>query len=206
MVLQDMTDTEFKGYSQLQKFLQRHGDLPENQLKEFLFRFRRKEIKKNGFLFREGEVCKDLVFVYKGCLRLYYIKEGIDISVWFAFENSSAIDVSSFISAAPSNYFLQAIEDSEILYLSKNEIESFYDKYPKIEAVMRNYWEDAILQLIKRFTSLQTESAEKRYLNLIAKGKYMQKIPQKYLASFIGVTPTSLSRIRKNLSGSDKLS
>jgi hypothetical protein len=65
--------------------------------------------------------------------------------------------------------------------------------------MMRNFWEDAVLNLIDRFTALQRDSAEERYLQLLSKPPYLQKIPQKYLASFIGVTPTSLSRIRKNI-------
>jgi CRP/FNR family transcriptional regulator, anaerobic regulatory protein len=64
---------------------------------------------------------------------------------------------------------------------------------------MRKFWEDVILNLIKRFTALQTDSAEKRYLELLKKPDYLATIPQKYLASFIGVTPTSLSRIRKKI-------
>ena len=64
---------------------------------------------------------------------------------------------------------------------------------------MRRFWEDAILTLIERFTALQKDSAEKRYLDLLNKPTYQEAIPQKYLASFIGVTPTSLSRIRKQI-------
>ncbi|MGZ8553446.1 MAG: hypothetical protein ACXWV8_08570 [Chitinophagaceae bacterium] len=65
--------------------------------------------------------------------------------------------------------------------------------------MMRNFWEDVILNLINRFTALQKDSAEKRYLDLLNKPGYLEMIPQKYLASFIGVTPTSLSRIRKQI-------
>jgi CRP-like cAMP-binding protein len=132
-------------------------------------------------------------------LRLYYIKEDIEVSVWFAFQQSSAIEVYSFISGNPSNYFLQAIEDSEILYLPKAELNKLYQHYPKMQEMMRNFWEDVILNLIDRFTALQKDSAEKRYLDLLNKPDYLETIPQKYLASFIGVTPTSLSRIRKQI-------
>ncbi|HET9431063.1 MAG TPA: hypothetical protein VFO70_07795, partial [Chitinophagaceae bacterium] len=135
----------------------------------------------------------------KGCLRLYYIKDGIEVSVWFAFPESSAIEIYSFISENPSNYFLQAIEDSEILYLSKAELNKLYQYQPKMQEMMRNFWEDVILNLINRFTALQKDSAEKRYLDLLNNPAYLETIPQKYLASFIGVTPTSLSRIRKQI-------
>jgi CRP/FNR family transcriptional regulator, anaerobic regulatory protein len=139
------------------------------------------------------------VFVQKGCLRLYYLKDDIEVSVWFAFQQSSAIEINSFISEEPSDYFLQAIEDSEVLYLSKTELNKLYRYQPKMQEMMRKFWEDVILNLINRFTALQKDSAEKRYLDLLNKPDYLETIPQKYLASFIGVTPTSLSRIRKQI-------
>ena len=162
-------------------------------------RFKSKTISKGNFLLKQNATCKDLVFVEKGCLRLYYIKDEIEVSVWFAFQHSSAIEIYSFISGNPSNYFLQAIEDSEVLYLPKTELNKLYQSQPGMQEMMRNFWEDVILNLINRFTALQTDSAEKRYLDLLNKPAYLESIPQKYLASFIGVTPTSLSRIRKKI-------
>jgi len=132
-------------------------------------------------------------------LRLFYLKDDIEVSVWFAFQQSSAIEIYSFISENPSDYFLQAIEDSEVLYLPKAELNKLYQHHPKMQEMMRNFWEDVILNLINRFTALQKDSAEKRYLDLLNKPAYLETIPQKYLASFIGVTPTSLSRIRKQI-------
>jgi CRP-like cAMP-binding protein len=127
------------------------------------------------------------------------VKDDVEVSVWFAFQQSSAIEIYSFISENPSNYFIQAIEDSEVLCLSKTELNKLYQYQPKMQEMMRNFWEDVILNLISRFTALQTDSAEKRYLDLLGKPGYLNSIPQKYLASFIGITPTSLSRIRKQI-------
>lgn len=183
----------------LRKFISKYVSLSEDELENITHKFKNKLVKKNNFLLRQGETCKDLVFVQKGCLRLYYLKDDIEVSVWFAFEQSSAIEIYSFISENPSNYFLQAIEDSEVLYLSKTELNKLYLHQPKMQEMMRNFWEDVILNLINRFTALQTDSAEKRYLDLLKKPDYLETIPQKYLASFIGVTPTSLSRIRKQI-------
>jgi CRP-like cAMP-binding protein len=184
----------------LKKFISKYVSLSEDECEDIAATFKRKVVKKNNFLLRQGDTCKDLVFVQKGCLRLYYLKDDIEVSVWFAFEQSSAIEIYSFISENPSNYFLQAIEDSEVLYLPKRALHKLYRQQPKMQEMMRNFWEDVILNLISRFTALQTDSAEKRYLNLLKKPDYLATIPQKYLASFIGVTPTSLSRIRKQIS------
>lgn len=185
--------------AELKTFISKYSSLSADALEEIAGKFKSRVIKKNEFLLREGETCRDLVFVQKGCLRLFYLKEDIEISVWFAFEQSSAIEIYSFISEYPSNYFLQAIEDSQVLYLSKTELNKLYQHQPKMQEMMRKFWEDVILNLINRFTSLQKDSAEKRYKDLLNKPGYLQTIPQKYLASFIGVTPTSLSRIRKNI-------
>lgn len=183
----------------LQKFISKYVKLSDIELEDISNKFKRKAIKKNNYLLRQGDTCKDLVFVLKGCLRLYYMKDDIEISVWFAFPQSSAIEIYSFISGNPSHYFLQAIEDSEILYLTKTELNKLYKQQPKMQEMMKNFWEDVILNLIDRFTALQKDSAEKRYLDLLNKPDYLNTIPQKYLASFIGVTPTSLSRIRKQI-------
>lgn len=183
----------------LKTFLNQYADFSDIELEGIVNRFKNKSIKKNSYLLNQGDTCKNLVFVRKGCLRLYYLREDIEVSVWFAFPQSSAIEIYSFISESPSNYFLQAIEDTEVLYLPKTELFNLYNHHPKMQEMMRKFWEDVILNLIRRFTALQTDSAEKRYLELLKKPDYLATIPQKYLASFIGVTPTSLSRIRKQI-------
>jgi CRP/FNR family transcriptional regulator, anaerobic regulatory protein len=183
----------------LKNFVKKYVDLSEADLEYITGRFEYKKIRKNEYLLRQGNICKDLIFVQTGCLRLYYLNEDIEVSVWFAFPQSSAIEIYSFISENPTDYFLQAIEDSEILYLPKNELTVLYQYQPKMQEMMRKFWEEVILNLIIRFTALQKDSAEKRYLDLLNKPGYLDSIPQKYLASFIGVTPTSLSRIRKHI-------
>lgn len=183
----------------LKTFISRFVSLSDIELEDIANKFKRKLVKKNHYLLRQGDICKDFIFVQKGCLRLYHLKDDIEVSVWFAFQQSSAIEIYSFISENPSDYFLQAIEDSEVLYLPKTELNKLYQCQPKMHEMMRNFWEAVILDLLNRFTALQTDSAEKRYVDLLNKPGYLQTIPQKYLASFIGVTPTSLSRIRKNI-------
>jgi CRP-like cAMP-binding protein len=183
----------------LNNFLLKYAKFSDAELTDITARFRIKKVKKNNLLLRQGEICKHLLFVQKGCLRLYYLKDGIEISVWFSFQDSSAIEIYSFISEKPTDYYIQAIEDSEVLILSKTELGKLYISQPKTQEMMRNFWEDVILNLIDRFTALQKDSAEKRYLDLLQKPDYLATIPQKYLASFIGVTPTSLSRIRKQI-------
>lgn len=184
---------------ELKKFFNDYVPLPDVELDDIVSKFKKKKIKKNEFLLMQGEICKDLIFVQNGCLRLYYLQEDVEVSVWFALKHSSAIEIYSFISETPTNNYLQAIEESEILYLPKTELNKLYQSHPKMQEMMRKFWEDVILHLLERFTALQRDSAEQRYLDLLNKPELLQTIPQKYLASFIGVTPTSLSRIKKNI-------
>lgn len=183
----------------LNNFIKEYINLPETELKHIADKFKKKSIEKNGFLLRQGETCKDFIFVEKGCLRMYFIKDGVEISIWFAFPNSVASEIYSFIAQKPSSFFVQAMEDSELLYLPKSELFKLYQTHPKMQEMMRKFWEDILLHIINRFSSLQNDTAEQRYLDLLNNPHYFQSIPQKYLASFIGVTPTSFSRIRKKI-------
>lgn len=185
--------------AELISFLWQYVQLPDVKMEEIAARFQKKHVKKNGLLLRRGDVCKDLVFVQSGCLRLYYIREDVEVSVWFALKHSSAIEIYSFISGLPSDYYLQAIESTEVLYLPKSELNKLYATHPVMQEMMRKFWEDVILHLLARFTSLQKDPAEQRYRDLLNKPELLQSIPQKYLASFIGVTPTSLSRLKKQI-------
>ncbi len=185
--------------TELKKLFSDYVQLPDAELEDIVSKFKKKKVKKNELLLVAGEVCKDLIFVQSGCLRLYYLQEDVEVSVWFALRHSSAIEIYSFISETPTNNYLQAIEESEILYLPKSALNKLYETHPKMQEMMRKFWEDVILHLLERFTALQRDSAEQRYLDLLNKPELLQTIPQKYLASFIGVTPTSLSRIKKNI-------
>lgn len=180
-------------------FIDQYGRLSDAGKEDLMAHFKPLEVKKGETLLFQGQVCDKVYFVKKGCIRLFYIADNVEITVWFSFEDNSAIELSSFLSGDPSDYFLEAIEDSEVLSLYKSELTSLYDRHPEMERIMRTFWEDVILNLLKRFTALQKDSAEKRYLDLMNKPRYMQRIPQKYLASYIGVTPSSLSRIRRNI-------
>jgi CRP-like cAMP-binding protein len=185
--------------SVLKKFISQYGQLCERDMEELVNKFDVQKAIKGQILLEQGQICKNLFIVTKLSLRLFYIANVIEITDWFSIENTSAIELSSFLSETPSDYFLQAIEDSEILTLPKTRLLRLYETHTAMQEIMRTFWEDVILNLLKRFTALQKDSAEKRYLHLLSRPVYLQRIPQKYLASYIGVTPTSLSRIRKNI-------
>ena len=183
----------------LEDFIKEYVPMPEVDLAHITKRFKCKVVKKDDYLLIPGNVCKDFIFVQSGCLRMYFIKGGIEISIWFAFADSVASEIHSFISEEPSRYFVQAIEDSELLFISKNQLNELYVTHPLMQEMMRKFWEGILIHIIDRFSSLQNDTAKERYLNLLNTPEYLQKIPQKYLASFIGITPTSLSRLRRQI-------
>ena len=183
----------------LNSFIKRFIDIENEELLKITSSFKRRIIKKDEYLLREGEVCNDLIYVKSGCIRMYYMSDKIEVSGWFSLSDSLAMEVQSFISETPTICYLHAIEDSEVFILSKGQLKNLYSTYPKTQELMRKIWEAALVMVIPRFSSLQNDSAEKRYLDLLNNPELFQQIPQKYLASFIGVTPTSLSRIRKKI-------
>lgn len=185
--------------SELNSFIKSLIDITDKELLSITSCFVPKTVKKGKYLLKAGETCQDFIFVKTGCIRMFYLSDGVEISAWFSLKNSVAMEVQSFISQTPSICFLQAIEDSEVYVLSKTKLEKLYLTQSKSQELMRKIWEGALVMVIPRFSSLQNDTAEKRYLDLMKNPELMNQIPQKYLASFIGVTPTSLSRIRKKI-------
>lgn len=183
----------------LQSFITQFVQMPGEDLDDIGKSFRHRVIKKNEYLLRAGEVNSDLVFVLSGCVRMYYFSGDTEVSAWFSLPGSIAMEVHSFISGTPSVCSLHAIADGEVLILPKNVLEQLYVRYPVMQELMRKIWEQALLLVIPRFLSLQNDSAETRYRQLLQQPDLLHSIPQKYLASFIGVTPTSLSRIRNSI-------
>lgn len=186
---------------ELRAFIEDNGQLSPAALHDFTSRFQRRRLPKGALLLRPGEVCRELLFVQSGCLRLYYLApDGADVSVWFAFPGYLTSELTSFLSEQPAHYAVEALADSEVLYLPRETLQQLYAAHPAISDMMRNVWEYVIVNVIGRFMALQQDSAEQRYRDLLRRQpQYVQLIPQKYLASYLGITPTSLSRIRRRL-------
>jgi CRP-like cAMP-binding protein len=160
-----------------------------------------KKVKKRKDILRVGEVCKQLVFVTKGVLRSYTIDEfGFEKVVLIALESHWISDLMSFMSGNPSITAIDAIEDSDVLIISKFDLERIYLEVPKMERFFRKLFENAYIAVLDRYTSVVTENAEARYKNLLlTRPDIIHRIPQVYIASYLGVTPETLSRLRKKI-------
>ncbi|MCI4670498.1 MAG: Crp/Fnr family transcriptional regulator [Bacteroidia bacterium] len=159
-----------------------------------------KKIKKKDFLLEPGVNCNYLAFIRKGTFRVFfYDQEGVEVTVWFSWEGMLVGDLLAFYKKSKSIFYVQAIEESELSIISREKLEDLYIVYPDYLQFARKYAEHVSVNVMERLLTLQTKSAEERYLELLETPNFLQKIPLKYLASYIGITDSSLSRIRRNV-------
>lgn len=158
------------------------------------------EIEKNKDLQPIGHTCKTIYFVEKGALRIYYYKDGIDITESFEFENSIVARAESLFSGKPSRKAIQAIEDSTLTAIDADKLFNLFDTFHEIERLFRKIIEQAYVKTINRLESIQFNTAEERYVNLLNEQKdILKRVPLKYIASYLGITQVSLSRIRSSM-------
>jgi CRP-like cAMP-binding protein len=153
-------------------------------------------VKKNEILQPIGFTCKTIYFLKSGIARIYYYKDGVDITEHFSFEGTIIARVESFFTGKPSQKAIQILEDAEIIAINATQLFKLYDTYPEIERLFRLIFEAAHVDTIRRMEGLQFHSAEERYLALLKETEIVQKIPLKHIASYLGITQVSLSRIR----------
>jgi CRP/FNR family transcriptional regulator, anaerobic regulatory protein len=160
-----------------------------------------KAYKKKEFLLKEGQICNRVSFINSGCMRLFYNIEGVENTVQFFFGDSWHTDYSSFLTGQPTIENMQALESCEIVQFKKEDIYKLYDQFPIFDRVGRIMAENAFLSLSVLNKMLTNEEPQQRYLNLMKqRPEVVEKIPQHYIASYLGVKPESLSRIRKRIS------
>lgn len=154
-------------------------------------------LKKNEILQPIGHTCKTIYFVQKGIVRIFYYKDGIDITECFAFENQIIARVESLFTQRPSQKGIQLIEDAELVAINATALFKLYDQYHDIERLFRKIFEQGYVDTVNRLESLQFHSAEERYVHLLKEmPDVLQRVPLKYIASYLGITQVSLSRIR----------
>lgn len=156
-------------------------------------------IRKNKDLQPIGHTCKTVYFINKGVARIYYYKDGIDITDSFATENNVIARVESLFTGKPSRKAIQVLEDAEILAIDANKLFKLYDIYPEIERLFRKIFEASHVETVNRIEGIQFHTAEERYKALLGEAPdIIQRVPLKYIASYLGITQVSLSRIRGN--------
>ncbi|MBD2768115.1 Crp/Fnr family transcriptional regulator [Hymenobacter sp. BT664] len=174
------------------------GQVTDSELAVILTKFRIKKIKKDQHLLRQGQVCRELCFVKSGCFKVIYPHANREINVWFAFEEMPITEMQSFITQSPSQYTIRALENAEVFAIEYNDLQKLYEEFSSFRFFGMRIVERILAKSIQRMTSFQFETAEARYEKLFANPNYLNRVPLKDLASFLGVTPNSLSRIRNS--------
>lgn len=160
-----------------------------------------KKLRKKQYLLQEGDICKSIAFVEKGTLRAYSVDEtGDENIIQFALEGWTIADLYSFLTGEPATYNIDALEDSELVLISKPAHEELLKTMPAYETYTRLQITGAYLAMQKRLTSVLSLSAEERYTNLTTTyPNIVQRVPQHMIASYMGLKPETLSRVRKKI-------
>ena len=144
-----------------------------------------------------GHTCKTIYFVKEGCVRIYYFKDDIDITESFEFENAFVARAESLFTGKPSLKAIQAIEDSFLIAIDSTILFQLFDTHHDLERLFRKIIESSYVNTVNRIESLQFHTADERYHDLLKEHKdVLKRVPLKYIASYLGITPVSLSRIR----------
>ncbi len=186
----------------LRSFLEKMFPITDEEFALFQELFLPLELKKGAFLQREGDIAKYAAFVTKGCLRNYVIdNKGKEHVVMFAPENWWVADSNSIMNGTPTAYFVDAIEDSVVLLANKHANEIIMKRIPAFARSFQVGVQKHAAAKDKRIVQALTATAEERYLNFLETYPTIaQRVPQHMLASYLGVTPETVSRIRKSLS------
>jgi CRP-like cAMP-binding protein len=153
--------------------------------------------KKNADVQAIGHTCRTIYFIKKGALRVYYRKGEIDITESLEFENAFVARVESLVTGTPSRKGIQAIEDCVLIAINADKLVELYDSFLEIERLIKKIFLNVFIATINRLESIQFHSAEVRYANLLKEHPDMfKRVPLKYIASYLGITQVSLSRIR----------
>ncbi len=182
-------------------FLQKNTQITDQQFEVLSQNLKQDKIKKHTVLLKPGEICSHSFFVGKGLLRLYTIDDaGKEHIIQFAPENWLVSDRSSSYFNQPSDFFIDAIEDSEVVALDKNFMQKASETDPNFRQFFDRLLHNHIRHIQRRVSLLLGATAEQRYMDFIKLyPDLMLRVPQWMIASYLGITPESLSRVRKEL-------
>lgn len=164
-----------------------------------------KTITRKSLLIQQGQTATEISFLLSGSCRLFYEKDGEEKTTYFCFENNLVAAYLSCLTSQPSTVSIQALEDCELVCFEYDVLTALYQQFPAYQLFGRKLAEYLFAGLDVRLAELLILSPEERYLKFIgtpAKRKIIERIPQQYVASYLGITPVSLSRIRRRITPS----
>lgn len=159
--------------------------------------FKRQEVPAKTILLEEGQISRTMFFIEKGCLRTWVNNDGRDITTQFFFEGGTVSSIESFRANQLSLYSIESIEPCILQTISQQDFQNVLEKFPQIKEEMQEHLFKRLLKAQKTFYSYLKNNPEQRYKELIEEHPHIiQRIPQHYIASYLGITSVSLSRIR----------
>jgi len=180
-------------------FISKYISLTEDEKKAILSLDIFRSVKKGTTLLKEGQKSKDEYFILKGCIRKYYIINGEEKTTAF-FTEMESLTPHCVKSNAPSEYFISCVEDTILTVANPDMGAEINTKFPKFEIMCRIFSEELLAKEQIGFDEFKTSSPEQRYLNLLQnRPDLIQRVPQHQLASFLGIKPQSLSRLRARI-------
>lgn len=180
--------------------ISQHIKVNELQLHTILSKFKLRKLPKGRHFLKQGQIAGEYLFLEEGCLRIYYFRDDKEITGWATTHHYLFTDLISLNRQTPSVFNIQAIEKSTLYCISKKNMDELYATIPAWQEFGRKIWEMAFMDVLQMIVSYQIETAEERYERLLEEPELLKKVPLKHLATFIGITPNSLSRIRKEKS------
>jgi CRP-like cAMP-binding protein len=192
-------------YSLLLANVGRHIQLTAEEQACFTALLRPRTVRRRQYVVQAGEECRYETFVVQGCLRAYYVDaNGFEHNLMFAVEDWWTGDLFSFLTGTPASLNVEALEDSEVLQLDKPALEQLYQQVPKFERYFRLMIQNAFVAQQQRIVAALSASAEERYRAFRSRYPALeQRVPQRHIASYLGVTPEFLSKLRKQVLRAD---
>jgi CRP-like cAMP-binding protein len=187
-------------YEKLKTYCKIKVPLAKEELNLIDTYFEVKNLNKKEFLLQDGKVCNFIAFIAEGSIRHFHVKDGIEKTCDISFENSWVTDFQSFTYNTSSIMNLQAMEDTSVFLISKENLAKLYKECTKYETFGRLMAEQVAQRATEIAMSLSSDKPEERFQNLLKKQPDLfQRVPQKYIANFLGISPESLSRIRSRI-------
>lgn len=186
---------------ELVNYILQFGNLNQQQIDLILSKAQEREIKKEAYFSEAGKVSTEVGFVLDGILRVcYYNNQGEEITKYFIDENNLVVDLESFDNNICSSAYVQAVTDCQLIVFSKKDWQELLDTIVGWDTIVHKIISKALIQKVARRSPLVSEDATTRYLSFMEMfPKVINRVPLSYLASYLGITQSSLSRIRKNI-------
>lgn len=185
----------------LKKHIREYIDISDEKLEKYCNTFQYRKLKKKEFLLKEGNICEFEGFVVSGCFKIFHTDRNAgEQIVYFCIENWWISDIDSFINKIPSKLNIQALEDSEILLIAREDKEKIYDEMPEIERLMRVKFQLWIIALQRRLIDNLSKLSEERYTEFLKDyPQIAHRLNNIQIAAYLGVTPEFISRIRRKI-------